>query len=62
MAIWEQVLLGIAGVVILFMFWPGVKTAMQKSKEAENPDWAGALVPIGAVIGFVVLLVLLARS
>ncbi|HKK15535.1 MAG TPA: hypothetical protein VJ981_02445 [Gammaproteobacteria bacterium] len=62
MAIWEQILLGIGAVVLVFLFWPGVKIAMQKSREAENPDWKGALLPIAAVIGFVILLIMLARS
>ena len=59
---WEQVLLGLAAVVILFLFWPGAKAAMQKSREAENPDWKGALLPIGAVVLFVAVLVMILRS
>ena len=62
MAVWEQALLGIGAVVLLFFFWPGVKAAMQKSREAENPDWKGALLPIGIVVLFVILLVTIARS
>lgn len=62
MAGWEQVLLGMAAVVLVFIFWPGVKAAMQKSREAENPDWQGALIPIGAVVIFVILLIVLARG
>lgn len=62
MAGWEQVLLGMAAVVLVFLFWPGVKAAMQKSKEAENPDWQGALIPVGIVILFVILLVMVARG
>lgn len=62
MAIWEQILLGIGGLVILLLFWPGVKTALERSKQAENPDWKGALLPIGAVVLFVILLILLAKS
>lgn len=62
MAVWEQVLLGIGALVLLFFFWPGVKTAMQKSREAESPDWKGALLPIGVVVLFVILLVAVARS
>lgn len=59
---WEQILLGMAAVVLVFIFWPGVKIAMQKSKEAENPDWKGVLIPIVVVIIFVILLITLARS
>lgn len=62
MAVWEQVLLGMAALVLLFLFWPGAKAAMQKSKEAENPDWTGALIPIGLVILFVILLIVIAKS
>jgi len=62
MAGWEQVLLGMAAVVLVLLFWPGVKAAMQKSKEAENPDWQGALIPVGIVILFVILLIMVARG
>ena len=62
MAGWEQILMGMAALVLAFLFWPGVKVAMQKSKEAENPDWLGALIPIGIVVLFVILLIIFARS
>jgi heme/copper-type cytochrome/quinol oxidase subunit 2 len=62
MAIWEQVLLGMGAVVLVFLFWPGARAAMQKSKEAENPDWQGALYPIVVVVLFIFLLVLIARG
>ena len=62
MAGWEQVLLGMAAVVLVFIFWPGVKAAMQKSKETENPDWQGVLIPVGAVVIFVILLIVFARG
>ncbi len=62
MQMWEQVLLGIGAVILVFIFWPGVKVAMQKSKEAENPDWQGVLLPIGVVVLFIILLVVFARS
>ena len=62
MAIWEQVLLGMGAFIILFVFWPGTKAAMERSKQAENPDWQGALIPIVVVILFIVLLVYVARS
>lgn len=62
MAGWEQVLIGMGAVVLAFLFWPGVKAAMQKSKEAENPDWQGALLPVGIVILFVILLIMVAKS
>jgi hypothetical protein len=62
MEIWEQVLLGIGAFILLFLFWPGAKAAMQRSKEAENPDWKGALVPMGLVVLFVIILIFMARN
>lgn len=62
MALWEQILLGITGFLVLFFFWPGVKVAMEQSREAENPDWKGALIPVGFVVIFVILLIAVAKS
>ncbi len=62
MALWEQILLGVAALIMVFLFWPGARTAMQKSREAENPDWRGALIPLGAVVLFLILLVIVARG
>ena len=62
MGTFEQVLVGILAIAVLFLFWPGAKAAMQKSREAENPDWAGALIPIGVVVLFIVFLIMLARN
>ncbi len=62
MSTWEQVLLGIAAVVILFLFWPGAKKMLEQSQQAENPDWQGALLPIGVVVLFVIVLIALAKG
>lgn len=62
MGLFEQVLVGILAIGVLFLFWPGAKAAMQKSREAENPDWASALIPIGIVVLFIVFLIMLARN
>ena len=62
MQVWEQILLGSAALILLFLFWPGVKIAMEKSRQAENRDWIGVLVPVGLVVLFVVMLIIIARS
>ena len=62
MALWEQVLLGIAAFVIVFLFWPGAKKTMEQSKQAENPDWNGVLLPIGVVIFFIFMLIMISRG
>ena len=62
MVMWEKVLLGIVAVAILFLFWPGAKQALEQSKKVENPDWNAALLPIGIVVLFVVILVISSRG
>ncbi len=62
MGLFEQILVGILAAGVLFFFWPGAKAAMKKSKEAENPDWSGALLPVGIVVLFIVFLIFLARN
>jgi len=47
---------------LVFFFWPGAKAAMEKSQQAENPDWGSVFIPIAAVVMFIVLLVIFARS
>ena len=62
MGLFEQILVGILAIGVLFFFWPGAKEAMRKSREAENPDWSSALIPIGIVVLFIVFLIMLARN
>lgn len=59
MAIWQQVLLGVFALLALFVFWPGIKVAMQKTEQAEEKDWTGVLFPIAVVILFVIFLILM---
>lgn len=62
MAVWEQALIAMAIVAVLFFFGPGAKKAMEDSRKAENPDWQGALIPIGMVVLFVILLISMAKG
>ena len=62
MEMWEQLLLAVMGLGLFFLFRPGIKRAMQESQDAEEKDWKGALIPIGMVVGFVILLIMLARG
>lgn len=55
---WGSALLIGAMIVLLF---PRAKQMMAQSREATSADWKGLLVPLLAVIGFVVLLILSVR-
>jgi hypothetical protein len=53
---WEKLLLGALGLLIIFLFRPGIKAALEQSRQAEK-DWPAVLVPLGVVIVFVIFLI-----
>jgi heme/copper-type cytochrome/quinol oxidase subunit 2 len=56
MSTWEMALIGALVVLVLFWIGPGIKPMLEQSRQAEK-DWTGLLIPIIAVILFVILLV-----
>ncbi|MFP4061313.1 MAG: hypothetical protein ACOC26_05185 [Halochromatium sp.] len=52
-----------AGVLIMMLFflWPTLKNWQENGPKAEKGDWQAALVPLAAVVGFVILLIMLVR-
>jgi hypothetical protein len=61
MDIWEALLVGVLALLALLWFGPGVKEAVRQSPAGSSQDWWGLLVPIGLVVGFVFLLIILAQ-
>jgi hypothetical protein len=57
MSTWEMVLIGAIVVLVLLWFGPGARTMLEQSRQAENRDWKGLLIPIVMVILFVLLLI-----
>ena len=55
---WEQLLIGIAAILLILWFRPGIKAAFRRSQEAES-DWKAVLIPIGLVVVFVIFLVMM---
>jgi hypothetical protein len=57
MELWQQLLAGALGLFVLFMFFPGIKATMEKSRNAKEKHW-GTLVLLALVlIGFVLLMI-----
>jgi len=55
-------LLAAAGIVLmLFYLWPTYKRWSQHGPKAKPGDWQAVMLPLLAVIGFVVLLVMMVR-
>lgn len=58
LATWEMIALGAIAVVVLLLFFPGLKTMIRESREAEK-DWPGLIIPISAVVVFVIFLIMI---
>jgi hypothetical protein len=57
MALWEQLLAGAIGLLVIFMFFPGIKATMERSKNAKEKHWGTLLLLTIVLIAFVMLLI-----
>ncbi|MCY4314426.1 MAG: hypothetical protein OXD44_12205 [Gammaproteobacteria bacterium] len=57
MELWEKIIIGILMLLVLLWFLPGTRNMIEASKNAPK-DWKGFLIPMGAVILFIVFLIL----
>jgi len=57
MALWEQLLAGAIGLFIIFMFFPGIKATMEKSKNAEEKHWGTILLLTTVLVAFIALMI-----
>ena len=56
LSVWENLFLGIIALLILFSARPGIKAAMERSKQTPA-DWPAVLWPLLFVLLFVLLLI-----
>jgi hypothetical protein len=47
---------------MLLFIYPRMKHAMKNSPKGTNADWMGFVIPLIAVIGFVVFLIMIVRG
>lgn len=58
---WESIASAIfLGAMLIFIF-PRMRHALKHSPKGTSEDWKGFLIPLAAVIGFVVLLIMMVR-
>ena len=48
-------------IMLLFYLWPAFKAWQENGPKAEKGDWQAALLPLAAVVGVVILLVMMVR-
>jgi hypothetical protein len=56
---WLKIGSAVLIVAMMVFIWPSAKRMLHESPEAQKGDWQGAIIPILAVVGFVVLLIAL---
>lgn len=57
MALWEQLLAGALGLLVLFMVFPGIKATMEKSRNAEEKHWGTLLLLTLVLVAFILLMI-----
>ena len=55
---WMKILTVLFLVMMIVVFFPRVKYAIQNSRKAESGEWMGVILPILAVVGFVIFLMM----
>ena len=58
MELWEQLVLGALAILVLFLFGPGVKATIERSKNAEETHWGTLALLAVVLVAFVVFLIL----
>jgi uncharacterized membrane protein HdeD (DUF308 family) len=57
MELWQQLLAGALGLFVIFMFFPGIKATMERSKNAQEKHWGTLLLLAVVLIAFVLLMI-----
>ncbi|MBA1443380.1 MAG: hypothetical protein JMN27_09785 [gamma proteobacterium endosymbiont of Lamellibrachia anaximandri] len=58
---WMKILAAAGVVMMLFFMWPAYKHWSQNGPKAEKGDWQAVVLPLAAIVGFVVLLIMMVR-
>lgn len=58
---WEILLGGLVAVLMILWFRPGIKASIERSRAAKK-DWPAALIPLGLVVLFVLLMIQMVRG
>ncbi|MCG8382012.1 MAG: hypothetical protein MJA28_07320 [Gammaproteobacteria bacterium] len=62
METWEKIVIAILVGGLMFLFIPATSRALKNSPKGSASDWLSAAKPIGLVVAFVVILIIIARN
>ncbi len=57
MELWQQLLAVAAALLMLFFIAPGIKPALEKSKNAEEKHWGTLLLLAVVLVAFILLMI-----
>jgi hypothetical protein len=57
-SLWENLLLALLVMAMLFWMGPGIKATIEKSRTAKS-DWSALIVPLGFVVMLVIFLIVM---
>lgn len=57
MDFWVKAISAVLIIGWIVFLWPRAKHWMSNSPKAESGDWMSAIIPLAAVVGFVILLI-----
>ncbi len=61
LTMWENVLLGAMAIAVFLWMKPGIKAALERSKTAQT-DWPAVLMPLVAVVIFIIFLIAMVKA
>lgn len=62
MDMWMKIALAVVLGIMVIRLWPAAAHMLKHGAEGSRQDWQAALLPIAAVVGFVILLILMVRG
>jgi hypothetical protein len=62
MELFLKILLAAVFVLLIVRMWPVAKAWMENGPRAQKGDWNAVLLPLGLVVVFVALLIMLVRG
>lgn len=57
MPLWEKIAFTVFALVMVFLLYPGMRAAMEKSRQAQEKHWGTVLLLAAALVVFVILLI-----
>jgi len=57
MALWEQLLAGALALLVIFIFFPGIKATLERSRNAKEKHWGTLILLTIVLVAFILLLI-----